>query len=344
MSAPLSGPRAFLVGTAKNEGPHILEWVAHHLELGFTDIALFQNDSDDLTPEIARCLADLGAIQYFRNPARRGAHQVKAYTRAADLPEYQAADLVMALDLDEMLVVKTGDGTLADLIAAAPDFDLMMVNWRLFGHGGRKMQGYQLQSERFTMADYVMADDEHFNAYKALFRPGPFSRPGIHKPPEAEEPFAGLRVVNGSGLPLDRYQVRNYNSTDPGGQALAQINHYIVRDLDTFMVKTRRGSAHQDDREVGLKYWALRNKNFVVDDSMAPWRERLVARVGALDDATYGKLKRLRRQSIAIQKRKFEEVMEDPEARKLRRECMKFEGNIPLLGSYKDVLEHGGPT
>ncbi|WP_149142540.1 glycosyltransferase family 2 protein [Gemmobacter caeruleus] len=338
MSAPLSGPRAFLVGTAKNEGPHILEWVAHHLELGFTDIALFQNDSDDLTPEIARCLADLGAIQYFRNPARRGAHQVKAYTRAADLPEYQAADLVMALDLDEMLVVKTGDGTLADLIAAAPDFDLMMVNWRLFGHGGRKMQGYQLQSERFTMADYVMADDEHFNAYKALFRPGPFSRPGIHKPPEAEEPFAGLRVVNGSGLPLDRYQVRNYNSTDPGGQALAQINHYIVRDLDSFLVKTQRGSAHNDDRDVGLRYWAHRNRNYVEDLSITRFLPRIVARMRALDEASGGRLMRLRRQSIALHKEKFVILMDDPEMRALRRDCLKFEGHVPLLGPLSDYL------
>lgn len=61
-------PRAFLVGTAKNEGPYILEWVAHHLEVGFTDIALYQNDSDDLTHEIMRTLAGLGVIQYFPNP------------------------------------------------------------------------------------------------------------------------------------------------------------------------------------------------------------------------------------------------------------------------------------
>lgn len=48
------------------------------------------------------------------------------------------------------------------------------------------------------MADYVMADNTHFNAYKALFRPGPFSRPGVHKPPEAEEAMPHLRIVNGS--------------------------------------------------------------------------------------------------------------------------------------------------
>ena len=68
--------RAFLVGTAKNEGPFLLEWVAHHLEVGFTDIVLYQNDSDDLTHEMASILRDLGVIQYYINRAPRGGHQV----------------------------------------------------------------------------------------------------------------------------------------------------------------------------------------------------------------------------------------------------------------------------
>ena len=334
----MTAPRAFLVGTAKNEGPYILEWVAHHLEVGFTDIALYQNDSDDLTHEIMKTLAGLGVVQYFPNPARRGAHQVKAYTHAAELPEYKAADFAMALDLDEMLVVKVGDGRLADLIAAAPPFDLMMANWRLFGSSGKKMQGIQLQSERFTMCDYVMADNDHFNAYKALFRPALFSRPGVHKPPEAEEDMPHLRVVNGSGLTVDQYQVKNYNSTDPGGQSLVQINHYIVRDLDTFIVKTARGSAHNDDRTVGVKYWAYRNRNFVEDRSISPWLERLRARMQALDAASGGRLMRLRRQSVAIHKEKFVILMEEPETRKLRRDCAKFEGHVPVVGPYAEYL------
>lgn len=342
----MSAPRAFLVATAKNEGPFILEWVAHHMEVGFTDIVIYQNDSDDLTQDILTALQKLGAIRYFDNSAAaRGTHQVRAYIRASRLKSYAEADFAMALDLDEFLVIKTGNGRLEDFVAASPPFDVAQINWRLFGNSGKRLQSFRMQTERFTMADYVMADDERFNAYKCLFRPKYFERPGVHRPNPCEGVDEdALRVVNGSGLVPGQYQIKNYNSTDPGGQSLAQINHYIVRDLDTFMVKTRRGSAHQDDREVGLKYWALRNKNYVEDDSMAPWRARLVDRFNALNDATYDRLKRLRRQSVAIHKRKFEEVMEDPEARQLRRECMKFEGNIPLLGSYKDVLEHGGPT
>lgn len=330
--------RAFLVGTAKNEGPFLLEWVAHHLEVGFTDIVLYQNDSDDLTHEMASILRDLGVIQYYINRAPRGGHQVRAYTRAANLPEYAAADYAMALDLDEFLIIKVGDHRLPDLIAAAPPFDQMQVNWRLFGSSGKRQQSFRLQMERFVMADYLMADNAHFNAFKALFRPALYSRPGVHQPKLREDAPTQVRVTNGSGLPPDAYQIRNYNTTDPGGQRLAQVNHYIVRDLDTFVVKTRRGSAHQDDREVGVKYWAVRNRNYVEDLTAHAQVPRVAARIAALDDLSGGRLKRLRRQSIALHKEKFVILMDDPETRKLRRDCQKFDGLVPLVGSFQDYL------
>lgn len=332
------GPRAFLVGTAKNEGPYLLEWVAHHLEVGFTDIALYQNDSDDLTHEILRGLAGIGAIRYAPNPAPAGAHQIRAYTRAARLPAYGAADLAMALDLDEMLVVKVGAGRLADLVQAAPDFDAMTINWRLFGHSGKKLIGFDLQSERFTMCDYPLGGADHFNAWKALFRPQLFARPGVHMPPDLETEAEGLRIVNGSGLPREAYQIRNYNSTDPGGQALVQINHYLLRDLDSFLLKSRRGSAHQDHRIIGLRYWAMRNRNYVRDTAILPFVPRIRARMAALDQASGGRLMRLRRQAIARHKARAEALRDDPEAARLRRACARFEGHVPLHGPLPDAL------
>ena len=324
------GLRAFLVGTAKNEGPYLLEWVAHHLEVGFTDIALYQNDSDDLTHEILRLLAELGVIRYAANPAPSGAHQVRAYTRAARLPAYGKADLAMALDLDEMLVVKVGAGRLADLMQAAPEFDVMTVNWRLFGNSGKKSIGFGLQSERFTMCDHPLSHPDHFNAWKALFRPQMFTRPGVHMPPDLETGAEGLRIVNGSGLPREAYRIRNYNSTDPGGQALVQINHYLLRDLDSFLLKSRRGSAHRDHRTIGLRYWAMRNRNYVKDAAILPFLPRIRARMAALDLASGGRLMRLRRQAIARHKDRAEALRADPEAARLHRFCAMFEGREPL--------------
>jgi muconolactone delta-isomerase len=38
-----------LVATLKNEGPYLWEWVAYHKSIGFDNIVIFQNDSNDMT-------------------------------------------------------------------------------------------------------------------------------------------------------------------------------------------------------------------------------------------------------------------------------------------------------
>ena len=125
-----------LVATAKNEGPFLLEWVAYHRVIGFDNFILYQNDSDDYTDKILRTLKRMGVVKYFYNAAKRGAHQVRAYRRASRQESFRQADWVMALDLDEFLVINTGNGHLDDLISGLDGADYAMINWRRFGNGG----------------------------------------------------------------------------------------------------------------------------------------------------------------------------------------------------------------
>ena len=285
--------KAALITTAKNEGPYFLEWVAHHLEVGFTDIIVYQNDSDDYTHNILSALRDVGAIQYFYNKAGRGRHQVRAYVRGGSLPEFKDADWAMALDMDEFLVVKTGNGRLEDLIAATPDADVHRINWRIYGSSGHALPTSDLVMDRFRMANYQLGPEGKMGAFKCLFRPVHFTRPGIHRPAGSKVDTKTLHYCNGSGLPEAEYRVKNYNSSDPEGCKLAQINHYIVRDTASFMLKTVRGSAHQADRVIGHRYWKQRNMNFERDDCVDPFLGRVRARMEALDQASGGKLKAL---------------------------------------------------
>jgi hypothetical protein len=245
--------RSVLVATAKNEAPYLLEWVAHHLELGFDDILLYQNDSDDLTHETMTLLQEMGVVAYADNRAAPGRHQIRAYLRASRLPAYKAADWVIALDLDEFLVVKTGDGRLADLLAALPDADVIRLNWRVFGSSHHRQLSQDLVTDRFRLTGHGV-DADRLQPYKTLFRPEPFLRPGVHRPPPREGvDESGLRVLNGSGLALPDFRELNFNCTDPGAARLAQINHYMVRDLASFTLKTMRGSAHQSNRAIGRR-------------------------------------------------------------------------------------------
>ncbi|QYK39908.1 MAG: glycosyltransferase family 2 protein [Paracoccaceae bacterium] len=314
--------RTFLVATVRNEAPYLLEWVAHHIETGFTDIAIYQNDSDDLTHETLSALRDIGAIRYFYNRAGRGQHQVRAYTRASALPEYAAADWAMALDLDEFLLVKTGNGRLADLLAAVPEVDCLHLNWRLFGHGGHLLPSDDLVTERFQHARSQLGRPDDYGPYKCLFRPGLFARPGIHRPADPQVPIDTIRTANGSGLAPPDYLLRNFNATDPGGCRLAQINHYITRDVASFLLKGQRGSAHQADRPIGRRYWTMRNHNEDKDFTILRFLPRIRARMATLDAASGGRLMELRDMALHVHLARFHTLMQDPQHRQFYAFCL----------------------
>ncbi|MEO0693576.1 MAG: glycosyltransferase family 2 protein, partial [Pseudomonadota bacterium] len=63
-------PHRFLIVTnMKNEGPYILEWMAHHLALGFGHVIAVTNDCVDGTDEILQRLQALGHVTHLINPA-----------------------------------------------------------------------------------------------------------------------------------------------------------------------------------------------------------------------------------------------------------------------------------
>ena len=50
-----------VVSTMKNEGPYILDWVAHYKTLGFDHILVCTNDCTDPTVDILLRLQEMGA-------------------------------------------------------------------------------------------------------------------------------------------------------------------------------------------------------------------------------------------------------------------------------------------
>ncbi|WP_069300330.1 glycosyltransferase family 2 protein [Neptunicoccus sediminis] len=325
---PAPPARFTLVATAKNEGPYLLEWVAYHRSIGFDNIIIFQNDSEDFTGKILTCLDEIGAVRYRYNAAKRGGHQIAAYNRSVRHAEYQSADWVMALDLDEFLVIKTGDGTLPALLSAAPKFHRMLINWKLFGSSGIDTIQSGLVTDRYSLAEKDNFITKHVQPYKTLFKRDAFLRPGVHKPSNflLEE---DMITVNGSGLGDDAFEIRNFQSTDPGLRSLAQVNHYIVKDPQSFVLKSAKGSAHQANRDIGETYWARRNKNHEADHSIRANRPRLIREMKRLNNLSGGRLRALTDQAVAYHREKFATVRSDPDYAKLYDYCATRSGVKP---------------
>ena len=91
----MTSPRAFLVATAKNEGPFLLEWVAHHLAIGFTDLVVYTNDCSDGTDDMLIRLEELGLAHHRRNVIPEGLRpQPSALNYAQEEPVVCKSDLI----------------------------------------------------------------------------------------------------------------------------------------------------------------------------------------------------------------------------------------------------------
>lgn len=312
---------ATLVTTAKNEGPYIWEWVAYHKMIGFEKIIMFQNDSDDGTDAILKALRDAGIVKYLYNRADRGRHQVKAYNRSRKQEEYQAADYVMALDMDEFLVIETGDGTVRSLIEALPSFDCALINWKMFGSSGATQISDELVTERFVLAEADKTIRTFPKAFKSLFRQDVFERPGIHRPLGLDTDTGEFGVTNGSGLPITEFAVKNFRSIDPEARKLAQINHYIVKDAMNFVLKNHKGSAHQANRSIDRGYWRKRNKNTEADFKIRQHLPALRAEMKRIDEATQGAMSHLTRLALDHHRATFKTLMQDAQAAELYQYC-----------------------
>jgi len=306
----MADPRILLVTTIKNEGPNILEWVAHHLSIGFTDIQIFQNDSTDGTEKHLRTLHKMGVVEYFRNDARNRDWQNQAYRRASRTETYKAAEWCMALDGDEFLHISAGNGQVTDLISACGDAAEILVNWRFFGSGGFTEFDDALISQKFTACEVSDAVRSEPRGHKCLFRTAIFKRPGIHR---AKVPVGSdAPIYSGSGRQIGLQEIKAWRSIDPDCRRVAQVNHYAVRDAASFLLKSERGSASHPDRSLALRYWRMKNINDAEDRALADLSERTRAKMRELDDLSRGRLMILREASRALWQQRLGELLQQP--------------------------------
>jgi hypothetical protein len=270
----MTAPSVALVATMRNEGPFLLEWIAYHRLIGFTDIIVCTNDCVDGSPELLDALADQGAVRHLRcAPGPEHQPQLFAYSRAEPLVRRIDPDWTMVLDADEFLNVHVGQGLVSDLLAAAPDATAFLLNWRIFGNSGHERWSADLVTERFTRA--APRESAVNLSYKTLFTRGDAYHclllphgPGYAKDGRAET----LRPVNGGGETLPERFARSegflQSEPDQVSWRLAQINHYNTRSTEDYWVKHDRGgglSAERWDRDWN---WGAFNRNEQEDVSI----------------------------------------------------------------------------
>ncbi len=307
----MASGKILLVTTVKNEGPNILEWVAHHRLCGFDPIMVFQNDSTDTTVKSLRLLDELGVIQFVNNNRRWGSPQIRAYARASASDAFANAEYCLAIDGDEFFRCDLPGNTVQALLEATDRPDALRLNWQNFGSGGHLGLSDQLVSERYVHSASTETVRLGLEGYKTLFRTDAFARMGVH---QARHPKRETgRVVNGSGLEEDGYAWKGWRCSDPGGMSMARIHHYPIRDAVSFLLKRARGSAHQSFRDVGHAYWKRFDVSETEDRTLATRAPAVKAEMMRLDELSGGRLFRLRRRAFQMWRAEFRALLQDEE-------------------------------
>ena len=267
--------KALAILTVRNEAAFLLEWLAHHQAVGFSDFLVFSNDCEDGTDDMLDRLQMLGHLTHVRNegPYDKGGVQFSALKKAVKHPALNEADWILPLDIDEFVNIHAGDGTLPDLLSALPDATAITLTWRLFGNAGHVRYADKPVTEQFTRAaPVVMRWPWRSAMFKTLYRnDGTYQKLGVHRPKSpVEAKLDAARWFDGEGRELDaQFKTRRiFSNYGRSNYALVQLNHYPLGAMESYVLKADRGRAVHSDHMLGLDYWVERNFNQDEDTSI----------------------------------------------------------------------------
>ncbi|ABD56185.1 glycosyltransferase family 2 protein [Jannaschia sp. CCS1] len=271
---------ALIVTAMKNEGPYIIDWIAHNMAVGFDSFMVVSNDCNDHTDRILDRLEKLIPLKHVANPKslfpEKTNWQVMAVRYATLFNIYKDAGWIYFTDVDEFLQVWTGDGTLQALHDAAGGFDVISLTSMPFGSSGVAHIDDAPATAQFTVQskDYDRVQEtgeRNSNAIKTMFHNRiKFSVRRNHRPRRHDFSTTGYRWVDGSGRVFsDDWVNGKEKAVSPiGSTDLAQFNHYAIRSEDGYLMKVSRGDvvgAPRLDTERSVKYWRFYNAQGSVD-------------------------------------------------------------------------------
>lgn len=310
--------------TVKDEAPYILEWIAWHRLVGFDKIIIAQNSSTDGTVELLEALDSAGIIHYIENSElENGApplsYQRRAYEKALKDHVKGHFDWAMALDIDEFLVPRNGV-TLGQLIACASDqFDQIRLNWRCFSSSGGLKFEDALTIECFQDGQELESLAEKAGCVKTLFRVNSVVALDAHAPKETVS--GTFQAMDGSGKPYTpRY--KPFMQVDPNLCQLSYLAHFRCRDLESFILKSIRGTPDFYPSEIlDSQYWRKTNSfRTVHTDELSSHGDAVRREIDAIDRLTLGKARSLHKSAVDARLQRIAEIMQQQEYRLLAAE------------------------
>jgi len=264
---------ACVVGSARNEGAYLLDWIAHHKAIGFEHIFLYTNDNTDGSDELLSLLARAGVITWLDNKlGEESLPQFRAYAHALSiLPQTLDYRWTLVADLDEYFAFDPGKfQSVADYLAwqETRRAEAVALPWLIYVGGRDDVWRDASCMERFPRRE------AHVNHHvKSIFRTNLHWSSSCHNPLPMMEIPINYRAQN--RLPHVAKSPENNMALAHNPQAThAWIAHYIFKSAPEAMMKLARGKGdtvlkerHVDMARVMKLYVTLCNQTDLVQDT-----------------------------------------------------------------------------
>jgi len=313
-----------IISTMRDEGPYIVEWIAYHRAIGFTDFLIYTNDCRDGTDLLLDRLTQLGIVTHVRNKVlRRGPHK-SALKAAQQHSLYKSADWVYVTDVDEFLNIQIDKGHIDDLLKKYKGSDVIPITWRMFSHNEQSDLYNKPCIEAFIDAESAVAvKGEKGRFVKSIFKPNKnIERMGLHAPFFVKE--YEQKVKWGASWVNEDASVNPQRPTTDFGYDVAQVNHYAVRSIDAFMIKRDRGRANHVRETIGLEYWKRWSLGGVEDTSIQRHLPAMKKEFFELMEDPV--LAGLHEGSLNFQKRHVKELLNQEPFQKLKQDILTISG------------------
>lgn len=327
----------------KNEGPYIVEWVAHHLAVGFDSFLVFTNDCDDLTDRILDRLEEMRIVLHRPNPRmifrHLGAWNVAGFRYARTFNQFKDSKWIFAIDVDEFLEIGYGNNSLDDLFQRASPFDLMSISVLGYNSSNIKYIGDGAVQSKFKKCrhNFENADDPNNTqncSVKTLMRnniEGAMFR--NHRPKIDSFSETDMTWLDGSGekMPVEFTDNKINGYRVSNSIALAHINHHSLRSMESYLVKADRGDVMDDNRmglsdqqmKVAINYWRKRNLRLDACDRTPALSSNFQGIYeGIMMDPI---IKELHEKSLTIHQNKVNQILETRNGNRLAQSIGYFE-------------------
>lgn len=263
---------ACVVASARNEGPYLLDWIAHHRALGFDHVFLYTNDNTDGSDALLDALGRAGVVTWVKNHLPpETLPQFRAYAHALSvLPEILDYRWTLIADLDEYFGFEARRFSgVADFLAwhEMAGSEAIALPWLLHVAGAEDRWDDVPCTERFPWREETV--NHHV---KTLFRTNAFWSSNPHHPdPSLGMPF-NFRGEN-SVIHMPKAPENSFSLAEDPKATHAWIAHYIFKSTPEALMKVMRGKGDMvraerqvDFHQVMAPFVALSQKRKLVED------------------------------------------------------------------------------